>query len=163
MTPAVSSSLTSGRSDGGGRLQGILAIASMAVAVAVTVVLVATPASSAGSGRSTSASAVPAATVADGQRLPSGLRVEVQGGDPMDAYTLGDRLTALGASLGRIDPVEPGGTLVARTTIVYYDRRSMAAAEQVRSLLGSGTLQRRQVFQPGVDVTIVLGKDLPRL
>lgn len=162
MTPAVSASVTSGRRDGGGRLQGILAIASMALAVVVTVVLVATPASSAGPGWPTSASAPPAA-LAVGAALPAGLRVEVQGGDPIDAYALADRLVARGATLGRIDPVGSGGQIAGQTTIVYYDRPSMAAAEHVRSLVGSGTLQRRQVFQPKVDVTIVLGKDLPRL
>jgi hypothetical protein len=44
--------------------------------------------------------------------------------------------------------------------IEYYERSKLATAERIRAVLGEGTLRRRQVFEPGVDVTIVLGKDL---
>ena len=156
MTPAVSSS-TSGRAHGGGRVQGVLAIAALVVSVLATVALVATPASSAGSSGSG------AARASSGTGVVTGLRVEVQGGAPMAAHALADRLTAAGARVERVDPAASAPEIAASTVVVYYDRRSMPAAEGVRSMLGSGTLQRRQVFQPEVDVTIVLGKDLPRL
>ena len=155
MTPAVSSS-TSGRAHGGGRVQGGLAIAALVLSVLATVGLVATPASSAGSNASGAASAATGGVV-------TGLRVEVQGGPPMAAHALADRLTAAGARVERVDPAASAPEIASSTVVVYYDRRSMPAAERVRSMLGSGTLQRRQVFQPEVDVTIVLGKDLPRL
>ena len=159
MTSAVSAPVPSGPSAGGGRIQGVLAIAGMALAVVVTVALVVTPASSAGSSPSSASSTATSGVVT----LPAGLRVEVQGGEALDAYALADRLTAAGASLQRVGPVADDDEVAGRTTIVYYDRRSMPAAEHLRAMLGSGTLQRRQVFQPEVDVTIVLGKDLSRL
>lgn len=159
MTSAVSAPVPSGSSAGGGRIQGVLAIAGMGLAVLVTVALVVTPASSAGSSTPSPASS---AALADAS-LPAGLRVEVQGGEAFDAYALADRLTAAGASLQRVGPASDDEEVAGRTTIVYYDRRSMPAAEHLRAMLGSGTLQRRQVFQPAVDVTIVLGKDLSRL
>ena len=158
MTPAVSAPVTSGRAAGGGRIQGVLVIAALALAVLATVALVVTPASS-----SRAATASPASSTLPSGPLPDGLRVEVQGGEALDAYALADRLTAAGASLQGVGPASSDDEVAGRTTIVYYDRRSMPAAERLRSMLGSGTLQRRQVFQPEVDVTIVLGKDLSRL
>lgn len=156
MTPAVSTS-TSCRPHGGGRVQGVLAIATLIVSVLATVVLVATPASSAGSSRSG------APTATGGRGLALGLRVEVQGGRPTAAYALADRLASVGVRVEAVEPASSAAEIAPSTVLVYYDRRSMPAAERLRSMLGSGTLQRRQVFQPEVDVTIVLGKDVPRL
>jgi hypothetical protein len=135
------------------RAQGALAIAALVVAVAVTVVLVATPVSSRPADRSTASTT----------SLPTGIRVEVQGGDPFVAYGVADRLADAGASLGAVRPAADRNSVEPSTMIVYYDREQQASAEQVKDLLGRGTLRRRQAFEPGVDVTIVLGKDLSRL
>ena len=135
------------------RAQGALAILGLVVAVAVTVLLVATPVSSRpvrGSPR-----------IASG--LPSGLEVEVRGGDPFLAFGVADRMHRAGASLGAVLPAADVNALEESTVIVYYDRVQLASAERIKALLGRGTLRRAQVFEPGVDVTIVLGKDLSRL
>ena len=139
------------------RAQGVLAIASLVVAAGVTVVLVATPVSSRPSSDRGSASASAAS------RLPAGIKVEIRGGDPFVAYGLADRLTGAGASLHAVQPAADGNPVEPATMIVYYDRGQQASAERVKALLGRGTLRHRLVFEPGVDVTIVLGKDLSRL
>jgi hypothetical protein len=95
--------------------------------------------------------------------LPPGLRVAVEGGDPFVAYRLGDRLVGAGATLGTVAPAASSAAVAATTTIVYYDVDSLAAAGRIRAMLGGGTLRRQRVFQPPVDVTIVLGKDLAQL
>ena len=156
MTPAVPAPTTSGRARAAGRIQGALAIAALVASVVVTVVLVTSPPSSAGPGE-------PGRPVLPGDVLPQGVRVEVRGGEAIAAYGLADRLARAGASLRGVEPTPSSAQVDASTMIVYYDRGSLAAAERIQSMLGSGTLQRRQVFRPEVDVTIVLGKDLPRL
>lgn len=138
----------------GRQLQGGLALAGLLAAVIGTVVLVAAPASS------TSPTTPPSATAIDS--LPFGLRVEVRGGDPLVAHGLADRLAGAGASLGSVRPVADDSATAFSTMIVYYDRAHLAAATRIRSMLGRGTLRRQQVFQPPVDVTIVVGKDLSR-
>lgn len=135
------------------RAQGALAIASLLAAVVVTVVLVATPVSSRPAQGSTSAAPV----------LPTGLEVDIRGGDPFAAYGLADRLARAGAALQGVQPVADGAPVEPTTMIVYYDRGQQASAERVKALLGRGTLRHKLVFEPGVDVTIVLGKDLSRL
>ena len=135
------------------RAQGALVIAALVAAVAVTVVLVATPVSSRPAADPASATSV----------LPMGTEVEIRGGDPFLAYRLADRLGGAGASVGSILPSGDGKPEEPATLIVYYDRGQQATAERVRSLLGRGTLRHKLVFDPGVDVTIVLGKDLSRL
>ena len=132
------------------RAQGALVLAALVAAVAVTVVLVATPVSS---------RPVTGATTG----IPTGTEVEIRGGDPFVAYGLADRLSGAGASVGAVLPDADGKPVEAATRIVYYDRAQQATAERVRSLLGRGTLRHKLVFEPGVDVTIVLGKDLSRL
>jgi hypothetical protein len=140
------------------RVQGALVLAALVAAVVATVALVARPA------------ALTASSGARGGRagttvgvLPRGVRVEVKGGDPFVAYGLADRLTGAGASLGSVVPSAAREPLPAATTIVYYDAESMAVADRIRGMLGGGTLRRQRVFEPEVDVTIVLGKDLSRL
>lgn len=135
------------------RAQGALAIASLVAAVAVTVVLVATPVSSRPAQGSPRVAAV----------LPAGLEVDIRGGDPFVAYRLADRLAGAGAMLQGVQPAVGGEPVEATTLIVYYDRGQQASAERVKALLGRGTLRHKLVFEPGVDVTIVLGKDLSRL
>ena len=134
------------------RAQGALVIAALVAAVAVTVVLVATPVSSR-----------PVEGSAGVSGLPTGTEVEIRGGDPFLAYRLADRLWGAGASVGAVLPAAEGNPSEPSTLIVYYDRGQQATAERVRSLLGRGTLRHKLVFEPGVDVTIVLGKDLSRL
>jgi hypothetical protein len=135
------------------RAQGALAIASLVAAVVGTVVLVATPVSSRPAAGSTPATAA---------SLPTGIKVAIQGGDPFLAYRLADRLTGAGAALGAVRPSPDGKPVEPATMIVYYDRGQQASAERVKALLGRGTLRHKLVFEPGVDVTIVLGKDLSR-
>lgn len=134
------------------RAQGALAIASLVAAVAVTVVLVASPVSSRPVPPSDRVSV-----------LPSGIQVAIQGGDPFVAYGLADRLSGAGASVEAVAPAADGNLVEPATMIVYYDRGQQASAERVKELLGRGTLRHKLVFEPGVDVTIVLGKDLSRL
>jgi hypothetical protein len=135
------------------RAQGALAIASLVAAVAVTVVLVATPV----------ASRPVEGSTAVAPALPSGIKVEIRGGDPFVAYGLADRLTGAGAALHAVQPAADGNPVEPATMIVYYDRGNQASAERVQALLGRGTLRHKLVFEPDVDVTIVLGKDLSRL
>ena len=135
------------------RAQGALAIASLVAAVVLTVVLVATPVSS----RPTEG------TTPSAPLLPAGIDVDIRGGDPYVAYGLADRLARAGASLRAVQPAGDGNPMEPTTMIEYYDRGQQAAAERVQALLGRGTLRHKLVFEPGVDVTIVLGKDLSRL
>ena len=135
------------------RVQGALAIASLVAAVVVTVVLVATPVSSRPAAERTGSSAA----------LPAGIEVDIRGGDPYVAYGLADRLAGAGASMRGVEPTPDGKPVEPTTMIVYYDRGQIASAERVKALLGRGTLRHKRVFEPGVDVTIVLGKDLSRL
>jgi hypothetical protein len=133
------------------RLQATLAVTALFAAVAATVALLATAATSRASGAS-SPPRVPT--------LAAGVRVDVRGGEPYVAYSVADRLSGQGARLGTVAPAADANSVEPVTTIVYYDRRQLDAAEQIRNMLGRGTLRREQVFQPMVDVTIVLGKDL---
>jgi hypothetical protein len=135
------------------RAQGALAIAGLVAAVVVTVVMVATPVSS----------REPLQPAGAATTLPTGIKVEIRGGDPFVAYGLADRLTGAGAALHGVQPAADGKVVEPATMIVYYDRGQQASAERVKALLGRGTLHHQLVFQPGVDVTIVLGKDLSRL
>lgn len=138
----------------GRRLQGGAVIVGLVASVMVTAVLVATPGPLP---RVTTAASAEASI-----RLP-GTRVAIEGGNPFSTYELADRLAASGA---RIGPVAPStGTAVPddETLILYYERTQLETATRVRAMLGQGTLRRRQVFQPDVDVTIVLGKDLSHL
>jgi hypothetical protein len=133
--------------------QAALALLALVASVAVTVVLVA-PASAT---RRAEPRPAPVST------LP-GVRVEVRGGDAFLAYGVADRLSGAGASLRAVAPASEGELVEASTTIVYYERSSLPAADRVRELLGErGTLRRQRAFAPDVDVTIVLGKDLSRL
>lgn len=149
------------------RVQGGLAVCALVAAVIGTVALVAPAASRATGGSvaasSSSPSASPSRAGAPAVALPVGLRVAVEGGDPFVAYGLADRLTGAGVALGAVTPAVSREALAPSTTIVYYDTESMAAAGRIRAMLGTGTLRRQRVFQPPVDVTIVLGKDLSRL
>ncbi|MDQ3107214.1 MAG: LytR C-terminal domain-containing protein [Actinomycetota bacterium] len=144
------------RTPSGGRWQGVVAVVGLLAAVVVTVAMVATPASSSADGR-------PAAETARANTLPGGVRVEIVGGEAIVAYGVADRLADAGASLKAVRPVSARSEVEESTMIVYYDRRSLATAEGIRSMLGRGTLRRQQAFQPSVDVTVVLGKDLARL
>jgi hypothetical protein len=92
----------------------------------------------------------------------AGSKVAIESGDPFVAYGLADSLAGRGASLGAVTPATDRTAIDDETVIVYYDRSNLATAQRIRALLGEGTLRRRQVFEPGVDVTIVLGKDLAR-
>lgn len=143
------------------RVQGGLVVCSLLAAVIGTVALLTSPA------RSSSAATTSAATTAAGPgpaaALPPGLRVAVEGGDPFGAYGLADRLAAAGAAVGGVAPAVSKEAVADTTTIVYYDVDSLTAAGRIRAMLGGGTLRRQRVFEPPVDVTIVLGKDLPRL
>lgn len=135
------------------RLQASLSFLALFASVAATAVLVATPAPRAAPARPPTRAAAP---------LPGGLRLEVRGGEAFAAYEVADRLTASGGDVVAVSPAAAGRSVEPMTSVVYYDRRSMAVATRVRDLLGRGTLRRQQVFQPEVDVTIVLGKDLPQ-
>ncbi len=127
------------------RLQAFVAVAGLVGAVAVTAALVTTPASS-----------VSTAVRPPAEGLAQRPRVEIRGGNPYRAFQLADRLAADGATMTTVQPAAEGP---ADTAIVYYDRRHAATADQIRKLLGRGTVRREQVFEPTADVTIVLGKE----
>jgi hypothetical protein len=139
------------------RLQGSLVIGALAAAVAATVMLVAPVGQATASRSSGAASSVPVVATP-----LTGSTVAIEGGDPYVAYGLADSLAGRGASLGAVTPATDRAAIDEETVIVYYDRSNLATAQRIRALLGEGTLRRRQVFEPGVDVTIVLGKDLAR-
>jgi hypothetical protein len=111
-------------------------------------------------GREATAPARPS-LVASAQAL-AGSKVAITSGDPFLAYGLADSLAGRGASLGAVTPAVDRSAIGNQTVIEYYDRAKLATAQRIRAVLGGGTLRRRQVFEPGVDVTIVLGKDLAR-
>jgi hypothetical protein len=136
------------------RLQGLLVIAGLLAAVVGTVVLVSPV------GQGTSGTATPRSPVVSSPL--AGSKVAIESGDPFVAYGLADSLAGRGASLGAVTPATDRTAIDDETVIVYYDRSNLATAQRIRALLGEGTLRRRQVFEPGVDVTIVLGKDLAR-
>jgi hypothetical protein len=137
------------------RLQGALLIGVLALAVAATGLLV-SPA-----GRPATAPHRRVAPTGVGAAL-AGSKVAIRSGDPFVAYGLADSLAGRGAALGAVTPAVDRSAIGEETVIEYYDRAKLATAEQIRAVLGGGTLRRRQVFEPGVDVTIVLGKDLAR-
>ena len=133
------------------RLQGLAVIVGLALAVLGTAVLV-MPSQAARPARASSPAARTVSLV--------GAKVAIQSGDPFVAYGLADSLAGRGASLGSVTPAADRASISSGTVIEYYDRSKLATAERIRAVLGEGTLRRRQVFEPGVDVTIVLGKDL---
>jgi hypothetical protein len=137
------------------RLQGALVIGAMVLAVVATGLLVSPASVRAHVGRSAPAVGSPSSGLA-------GSKVAITSGDPFVAYGLADTLAGRGASLGPVTPAPERASIGDETVIEYYDRAKLATAERIRAVLGAGTLRRRQVFEPGVDVTIVLGKDLAR-
>ncbi|HET9444418.1 MAG TPA: LytR C-terminal domain-containing protein [Acidimicrobiales bacterium] len=149
MNPAVPSLPATTR-----RLQAALALLALAGAVVATSVLVATPpAPDAGSHDRMELPVV--------QALPPGLRVDIRGGDAWTAYRVADVLGARGASVQGVEPALDVDSLEAATSIVYYEREDAASATLVRRILDRGWVRHEQVFHPGADVTIVLGKDEP--
>lgn len=138
----------------GRRLQGAAVIVALVASVVGTALLVSTP------GPRSRATSVAKADVAP--PLP-GTRVAIEGGNPFSTYELADRLAASGARIGSVAPATGGPTPSDETVIFYYERAQLETATRVRAMLGEGTLRRRQVFRPDVDVTIVLGEDRSRL
>ncbi len=150
MNPAVPSLPDAPR-----RLQAALALLALAAAAAGTSVLVSTPPSS--QARAESRTEIPVAAP-----LPAGLRVDIRGGDAWTAYRVADALGARGAAVQGVSPAADARSLEAITSIVYYDRDDAASATLVRRILDRGWVRHDQAFHPGVDVTIVLGKDEPQ-
>lgn len=139
----------------GRRVQGGVVIAILVASVVLTAALVATPAPA---GSSTGMVAESA-----NRPFPSGTRVSIEGGDAFSTFELADRLKAFGAELRAIEPAASSTDVESETTILYYERSEQETANRVRAMLGRGTLRRQARFLPGVDVTIVLGKDLSHL
>lgn len=148
MSPAVPSLPDATR-----RLQAALVLIALAGAVVATAVLVSTPASP----DPAAPASRPGAPLGSGLR--AGLRVDIRGGDPSTAWRVADVLARRGAQVQGVRPAPEANPLDRATAIVYYDRRDAGSATLVRRILKRGWVRHEQVFHPGVDVTIVLGKD----
>lgn len=129
------------------RVEAALVLLVFPLATALTVVAITSPA--AGSHDEVEAAALPS---------PAGARVTIRGGDALAAFGLADRLGASGYDVVSVGPDEK--SFGATTEVAYYERADRAAAEQLRNLLGMGTIRREQVFSSGSDLTIHIGKDL---
>lgn len=130
------------------RVEAALVLLAFPVATALTVVAITSPA--AGSHGEVEAAA--------SRSVVGDTRVAVQGGDALAAYGLADTLDASGYDVVAVGPDD--NSFGATTEVVYYERADRPAAEQLRNLLGVGTIRREQVFSPGSDLTIHIGKDL---
>jgi hypothetical protein len=123
------------------------------VAVALTVVAISSPASS----RPSSTASGAQASVA-----PLSASVALAGAEPIATYALADRIAAAGYRVTTVEADRDANSLSATTVVVYYERERRGAADGLVQLLRAGTTRRDQVFEPGVDLTIILGKDLQR-
>ena len=129
------------------RVEAALVLLAFPVATALTVVAITSPA--AGSHRRVEAAA----------SYPlDGTQVTVRGGEPLAAFGLADTLGAEGYDV--VSVVPDVNSFGATTEVVYYERADRPAAEQLRNLLGVGTIRREQLFSPRSDLTIRIGKDL---
>lgn len=99
---------------------------------------------------------------ADG-RTPASVRVEVRdaSGDLALAGQVADRLAAAGIEVVSVQPVR-GGAAVHRTEMRYHgnSEEAMNRAKAVRRALGTGTIVRTSGAREGVDVTLIIGKDV---
>ena len=129
------------------RVEAALVLLVFPLATALTIVAITSPA--AGSHDEVEAAAFPS---------PAGAQVTIRGGEALAAFGLADRLGASGYDVVSVGPDE--NSFGATTEVVYYERADRAAAEQLRNLLGVGTIHREQVFSSGSDLTIHIGKDL---
>lgn len=97
-------------------------------------------------------------------RTPARVRIDLRdgSGDLPVASRLADRLSAAGMQVVGVRPVEPGGVAPADTQIHYArDAEGGAAkAKAVRRALGTGTIVRSSDVGDGVDVMLVIGKDV---
>jgi hypothetical protein len=100
---------------------------------------------------------------ADG-RTPAAVRIDMRdaSGDLVAAGRLADRLTAAGMSVVGLRPVDAGGPAVTRTEIRYAAQApgGLARAKAVRRAIGRGTIVASPGARNGVDVTLVIGKDV---
>lgn len=130
------------------RVEAALVLLAFPIATALTALLVTSPAAGSRGARRPPPAAVAA----------SSPRVSLRGGEPIDTFGLADELGARGYEVVAVDPHD--NSVGAITEVVYYERADRAAAEELRNLLGMGTIRREQVFSPGSDLTIHIGKDL---
>lgn len=130
------------------RVEAALVLLAFPVATALTALLIASPAA----GSRVERRLPPAVTAA------SSARVSLRGGEPIDTFGLADALGSRGYEVVAVQPYD--NPLGGATEVVYYERSDRAAAEALRNLLGVGTIRREQVFSPGSDLTIHIGKDL---
>ena len=133
------------------RVEAALVLLAFPVATALTAVAVTSPA--AGSHEPIGAASSSLVAPADDPA-----RVTVRGGDALSAFNLADTLDSEGYDVVAVGPDE--NSFGSTTEVVYYERADRLAAEQLRNLLGVGTIRREQVFSPGSDLTIHIGKDL---
>lgn len=127
------------------RVEAVLVLLAFPAATALTALAITSP------GAGSRADPV----VADVAETP---RVSLVGGDAIAAFGLADELGAEGYDIVAVGPDEK--SLGGATQVVYYERADRRAAERLRNLLGVGTIHREQVFAPGSDLTILIGKDL---
>lgn len=130
------------------RVEAALVLLAFPVATGLTAVAITSPAA----GSHDTVETAAATTVG------SPTRVSVRGGDAIAAFGLADALGASGYDVVAVGPDE--NSFGATTEVVYYERADRPAAERLRNLLGVGTIFREQVFSPGSDLTIRIGKDL---
>jgi hypothetical protein len=95
-----------------------------------------------------------------GEAATTSASVAISGADPVPTFALADRLAASGYDVVSVEASR--NSLSASTVVVYYERDRQTSASRLRELLGVGTIRLDQVFQPGSDLMILLGKDLRR-
>lgn len=97
-------------------------------------------------------------------RTPAAVRIDVQdaSGDLPGASRLADRLSAAGMLVVGVRPAEAGRGVPADTEIHYRRDAEGGAvkAKAVRRALGTGTIVRSSGVGDGVDVLLVIGKDV---
>ena len=128
------------------RLEVVSALLVLPLAVALTVVSLVAPARS--------------DAVDDRTTVPptTGIKVSLEGGDPVSSYGLADELSRRGFEVVAVGARR--NSLGSRTTVVYYERALRGDAERLRDLLGVGTIRREQAFSPPTDLKVFIGKDL---
>lgn len=140
------------------RIQALFALLILPAAVALTVIAIGLPTDT-----TVSPNLPPASVTSPLAALTRGvgdaqLRVEVVAGD----RALATLLEQAGLSVERTVTPAAGTAGSARTMIVYYDEQRRGQALEVKRILGAGSVLRAPALNSAVDLTIFVGRDLPK-